>query len=91
MQISKILDVGPRKTMKRKMDLARQVIGTLRYSGSTLSLLDHGHVNISDRGDHVGDSPWDGSLREVIEQVLEEELEGTHRLVGQPSRGNFRS
>jgi hypothetical protein len=39
--MSKMLDVGPRNTMKRKMDLARQVIGTLRYSGSTLSLSDH--------------------------------------------------
>jgi hypothetical protein len=50
-----------------------------------LSIFQTGERNVG------GDSPWDGSLRKVIEQVLEEELEGTHRLIGQPSRSNFRT
>jgi hypothetical protein len=36
--MSKTLEVGLMKIMKRKIDLAFQGVGALRYSGSTLSL-----------------------------------------------------
>lgn len=37
-QISNTLEVGPKKIMKRAIDLAFQVVGAARYSESTLSL-----------------------------------------------------
>ena len=37
-QMSNTLEVGPKKIMKRAIDLAFQVVGLARYSGSTLSL-----------------------------------------------------
>ena len=36
--MSNTLEVGPKKIMKRAIDLAFQVVGPARYSGSTLSL-----------------------------------------------------
>jgi len=37
-QMSKTLDVGPMKIMKRAIDQAFHAFGVVRYSGSTLSL-----------------------------------------------------
>lgn len=46
--MSKTLDVGPIKIIKRAMDLAFQIFGPVRYSGSTLSLYISKSVLIND-------------------------------------------